>query len=464
MAVGDFDTYYGQNPWEVVDKNQREWYFPEVTFVYQRNSLMRQFVPWTFNMRNINATEAIVTQLLPPHPSANPIPMRQMWADTSHIDSRRVRVRFNHYGGKVSYHKYDEMVTYWKLNPRGGVRRIMQTALGMHMVDTLDLIARNAYIEGALNSGFYAFANNKTDFASVATTDLFDPTVSKDVWLRMLQNGVANGIGTSGATSTIYCITTPGVIYDIQAALESQGAMNAWIPVDPQTQTSRYEVGQYYNVRFLQSPAMILWNSGTILFQDTVTAPINAGDGAPNPDTSQVDGAYEVGQTGAVHYIQLSGTPSVGALGTDLNVNDMVTVHVSRLPADTTYGVANGVDFRDSRNHVRRVVSIDQTNNRIVLDRPIMIDMNTDLGGGVYAYVTKGRNIHASLFIGDVGGVVGAVSQAPMVHQPPTVDDFMSIYRFAWDAYLGINLYRPEVFEVFFSAGSTRVKGPTVIQ
>jgi len=466
MAVGDFDTYYGDNPWTAVDKNTRDWYFPDVVMIWRRKGVYSRFVPWQFNLRNVRAKKAIITQLLPPHPNANTIGLRDMWANAEHMDSREIEVVFNRYGGKLAYHKYDDLVTYWRQNRRAGLRRIIQQGLGIHMVDSLDLIARNAYLSGALTSGYAQYSNDKTDFATLTSTDTFDINSVLDIWLGMVYRDVADAVGASGVNSpgTVFCITSPGVIYDIQKSIITGTTTDEWVAVqnyaNPKMIVSRYEIGQYKGVRFIQDPDATLWNCGVISFQADVTAPLKAGDGAPDPSTTKVDGTYGVGQSGAIHYVQLSATPTVGVLGTDLKESDIVTIHVSKT---NDFGVTGGVDFRDSRNHVRRVVSVDTVNNRITLDKPLMLDFNADLGGGVYAYVTKGRHIHASLFIGAPNGVVGAVAQPPMVHTPPPVDDFESMYRFSWDAYLGLNLFRPDAFEVMFSAGTVRVKGAAVI-
>jgi hypothetical protein len=130
----------------------------------------------------------------------------------------------------------------------------------------------------------------------------------------------------------------------------------------------------------------------------------------------------------------------------------------------SAYGVADGVDFNEGTAITRRVVAVDIPNRRLVLDLPIMIDFITDLGGGVYGYVTKARHIHSSIFIGGPQGIVAGSALAPRFHTPRPIDDFESIYRFSWDAYLGYQTYAPEVFEVVFSAGSYRVKGPTAVQ
>jgi hypothetical protein len=98
------------------------------------------------------------------------------------------------------------------------------------------------------------------------------------------------------------------------------------------------------------------------------------------------------------------------------------------------------------------------------LDQPVLVDFATDLGGGVYAYVTKARNIHATILVGGPQAIVSGVAQQPQFYELDPIDDFKAIFRFSFDQYMGYQPYRPEIFEVVFSAGSTRVKGPTVVQ
>lgn len=455
MATGDFDTYYSDNPWEVIDKNQRTWYDPDLVALYRRSAVFAPTLNFVKNLGDQRATKMIVNQQLDAHPDTSALASRQIWMGASHIDSRQIEIEFTRYGGKVAYHKYDDMITYWKQNGQAGIRRIMQSTLGYHMVSVLDLIARNAYVGGALDTGYVLYQGSGSDFSGIETSDLFELNKALDIWLGMTLRDVAVAQGPSGAQNNIICYTTPSVIYDIQKGIGS----DEWISVNQyegRAQALMYEVGTYKNVRFIQSPRLILWNCGEIIAQGSVDAAITAGDGAPAPGSTKVDGTYMVGQTtaGIVNYI------SVGSWGTgslaSISVGDMVTIHVTRSAA---YGVTNGVDFQEGTAHVRRVVAKTATPDHLVLDKPIMVDMNTDLGAGVYAYVTKGRNIHASVFVGGPQGIVSGVAQPPRLYSPAPIDDWESIYRFSWDAYMGHQPYAPEVFEVVLSAGTTRIKG-----
>lgn len=460
MAVGDFDTYYSDNPWEVIDKNQRTWYDPDLISLFRQRALFTPTINFVKNLGDVRATKMVMTQLLDPHPDTTELAVRQIWMPASHIDSRQIEIVFNRYGGKVAYTTYDDLVTYWKQNGSAGVRRIMKGALGYHMVDVLDYLARNAYVGGAMDTGYVLYEGSATDFSGVGTTDIFKLDNALDIWLGMTLRNVASALGPNGAANNIICYTSPSVIYDIQKGTGS----DEWLAINQyegRVQLLKYEVGTYKNVRFVQSPKLVLWNCGTLIAQGTVDTAITAGDGAPDPDATKVDGVYQVGQTtaGITNYISV-GAWDTGSLS-DVDVNDIISIHVTRSSA---YGVSNGVDFKEGTLHNRRVVGKSATPDQLILDAPIMVDMSTDLGGGVYAYVTKARNVHASIFVGGPQGIVSGVARAPRFHAPPPVDDFEMVQRFSWDAYMGHQPYAPEVFEVVLSAGTTRVKGAAGVQ
>lgn len=456
MTTGDFDTYYSDEPWSIMDKNQREWYDPDLIDIWRQKSVFRPLMTFTKNLEGVRATKMHITQLLDPHPDFTTLSARQIWLTSMHVDSREVEITFQHNGAKVAYHKYDDMVTYWRQNGQAGIRRIMRGALGTAEVDINDLLARNALISGALTTGYVTYAGSgATDFNTIGAEDLFDPDVASDIWLGMTYRGVPGAMNPSGAGGTIVCYTSPGVIYNIQKDA-------SWISTRQYLQDRilvQYEVGQHKNVRYVQTPKCVLWNCGAITVRAPVSAAINAGDGAPNPGTTKVDGTYKVGQTsaGIVHYIQL-GVPTSGSMS-QFAVNDMVTIHGT---VTSDFGVTNGVDYREGKAVTRRVVAVDVGNRRLVLDQPILVDFATDLGGGTYAYVTKGRHIHASIFVGGPEAIVAGVAQPPRYYTPQPVDDFDAIQRFTFDQYMGYQPYRPEVFEVVFSSGATRIKGATV--
>lgn len=447
--------YYADNPVEVLDKNQRTWYDPDVMALFRARGLFSDIVTYTRNLGDVRATSMVVTQILEPHANYNALATRQLWLPAMHIDSRFIEISFDHHGGKVAMHDYDELVTYWKMDGRAGLRAILNRVLGVNIVDVHDYLARNALIQGALEqTGYVYYAGNATDFSDMVSTDVMTIDIPPTIQLGMKYRDVAGALNADGSAGAVVCYTSPGVIFDLQKDPD-------WVEVTKYADPSRlfkYEVGAYKNVRFVESPRLVLWNCGAIALQETITVGALAGDGSPNPGTTKVDGTYAVGQTssGITNYIQLSGTPVSGVLATDLALNDIITIHTSRTSA---FGVTNGVHPFDGTLHNRRVVGIDTVNDRIELDKPLMLDFNVDLGAGVYGYVTKGFNVHASIFIGAPMGIVTGVAAPIRLHTPPPIDDLESIYRFSWNDRMGHQPFAPEVFEVVFSAGAVRIKG-----
>jgi len=453
--MSDFDTFYGSNPWANLDKNERRWYDPNLVELYRQRSVFSGTIPFAKDMKSKRSRTMTITQLLDVHPDSSPLSMRQLWMPAAHIDSRAVEVTFNRYGGKVAFHEFDDLITYWKKDNKAGIRRILNGALGHHMIDVLDILARNAYIKGALDSGFNLMSGGGIDFSALGTADVFDPKVAMDVWLGMSYRDVPAAQGVNGAGASILAYTSPGVIHDIQG----DDAYKAAVEYANPKMATKYEAGAYKNVRFQQTPKCTLYNCGEIIARAPVSVAISAGDGSPDPTATKVDGTYMVGQDGMTHYITL-GTFTTGLID-DLAVGDVISIHASTTSA---WGVTDGVNFQEGKLHNLRIVSIDTDNGRLAFDRPVMVDFTTDLGGGTFAYITKGRHIHTTIFVAAPTGLVSGISVPPRTHTPPPVDDFESIYRFSWDAYLGHQLYQPEVFEVVFSAGSFRYKGNKVIQ
>src|SRR3989304_3215129 len=457
MAVGVCDPFYSDEPFSVMDQNQRTWLDPDLIDIWRLRSVFRPILSFTKSLADVRATSMTVSQLFDPHPDFTALSARQIWMPSMHIDSRSIEITFQHNGSKIAFHKYDDMITYWKKNGKAGLRAIARGALGQSEVDINDLMARNALISGALSTGYTMYSGGATSFANLATDDLYDPYTGADVWLGMANRGMAEALGPSGAESSIVAYTSPGVIYDIQ---DNEGWKNVHEYLQDRILLN-YEIGAFKNVRYVQTPKCTLWNCGTLIARAPVVAAITAGDGSPNPATTKVDATYKVGQTtdGIVNYIQLDDATS-GSIS-DFAVNDVISIHATTTNA---YGVTGGVNFNEGKLTNRRIVAVDLATKRLVLDQPVLVDFATDLGGGTYAYVTKGRNIHATIFVGGPMAIVAGVAQQPLFYELDPIDDFKAIYRFSWDQYIGYQPFRPEVFEVNFSAGSTRVKGARSVQ
>jgi hypothetical protein len=445
MATTGFDTYYGDHPWEGMSLNQRSWYVPDLINEFRSRSLFRPFVPVKVDFRAQNTATMIFNLIYGLEPNITPLNNRDLWLPSQHFDSAQISLTLESHGGKVAFHEWDDLITYWKLNGSAGLRRICAAGLSQSMVDHLDLLARNAL----LSSPYKLYTDNSaaTGFNSLTSSNLFNLTDAMDIWLGMSYRNLPIAVNPTGPQGAIVCITSPGVIFDIQnQAGEEWRAINTYSEAG-RAALLKYEVGMYKNVRFLSHPLMTLWNAGTWTQQLTVTVAASAGDGA----AATVDSVYAVGQSDATAYVQCSAFTA-----DEFAVNDILTIHTSRT---TNNGVINGVDYVHGKTCSRRVVTVDADNNRLSFDKPLLQDYETDLGSGVYAYVTKGLHIHASLFMAGPEGVVCGVTQPPVVMAPPVVDDLMAMYRFSWKARLKYQLFRPEMLETIFSAGNVRFKG-----
>jgi N4-gp56 family major capsid protein len=455
------DVGYPNHPWAGVDTNQREWYDPFLRDIYYRQSVYNRFVTQQFALAGAGSpatTQMTVTSLLPPHPNFDPIALRQLWMPSSQINTFARTLTFERYGAKMAMDKYSDMITYWKQNERAGLRRIIDNGLGFMMTRIMDTLARNAFLEGALGGGYNLVGSGSGDFADLTASEVITTKLLDSIHLGMQFRDVPYASNISGVPGNLVCITTPGVFFDLQQEATETGNGNAFIDIKKYQQGQSIinkEVGTYHHVRFVVTPDAMLWNCGPVEHQALIKAAVTAGDGSPDPSTTSVDGVKKVGQitgSGTIkRYIQLDTGDAA-----HFSVNDMVSIHTDRT---SDFGVTNGADFRDGTLHVRRVVAVDTENDRISLHQPIMIDFDTDLGSGVYGYVTKGQHVHTAIYIGGTDGVVQAIGQPPRIITPKPFDDFESMYRVSFDAFMKYQMFEPEVFEVWYGAGSWKVKG-----
>lgn len=450
------DTYYPSNPWANVDKNQRNIFFPILRDTFERQRIYSNYVTTMFNLGSINAPQMTITSLIPPFVNFDPIGLRQLWMESSYVDSFARVINFQRYGGKMSFHEYDDLITYWQQNGARGLAPIVNAGIGSLMTKTIDTLARNTFFANpALGTGFGLFGDGAgADFGDIgdgASYKMKTGTIL-DIHLGMKNRDVPYTADVQGNWGNIVCIASPGAIKALREEGAALGTGNAFIPTSMYTQPSKIlnrEQFTYQNVRFVETNDATLWNCGNVTVQTTVTEALAVGDGAEVPTTA-VDGAYFVGQSGRKNYIPVAATTSFA-------VNDIISIHTSRTSA---FGVTDGCDFRDGTKQDRRIVRI--ASGKLILDKPVMIPYATDLGSGVYAYVTKAKHISTALFIGGNDGVVWGIGRPPHLNMLQPVDDFNSMYRVTWDGYFAFKVFEPVVYEVWFGAGDTRIKGAKV--
>lgn len=455
--MASFDVNYPENIWQNITTKTRDWYVPDLYRVYIGQAIYNQFINVKFNMAGLGAAQMFIDNPILPLTSTDPIGARDLWLDDSYMDAAKRTINFSQYGGKFSYHKYDNMITYWRQDQIQGLRRLIDLGMGHQISWTLEKLARNALLTNPFAT--YGSASGSA-FQTVATSDIVSTQTIRDMWLGMKERGTPYSETSSFQTpGDVICLTSPGVMADLLDEISADEFLaptftDAALYADP-NRVMRGEVGTYQRTRFIESNLACLYNCGAIIEQPTITSPINAGDGAPDPTdpTKNVDTVWSVGQPGNTHYITVSSA-------TGINVGDIVTLHKSRTNAN---GVTNGVDFTDGKLQNLRVVA--KSGNQITFATPSLVDYTDDLGGGVYAYLTKGRNIHTMIFLGaNFDGVVNGIMQPPLLHMPDPVDDRQAQFRFTWDAYLKYQLFNPGSYEVVFLAGSNRYVGARHIQ
>lgn len=455
----DFETYYAHNPVSTIDQNKWTDRDAEVSMQFRQMPVVyTPLVDWVNRSQITGADDSVFTDLLDTDTNVNPIGMTAQYIEEPlYVDSRARRLGVNRYGDKVQLHKSSNLFQMWKMSGGRNWQPLLRGVLGKNVVQKIELLSRNSFMTG--DKSFWTYAGGGTSFADLDSSSIFDLGIVNEWNLRLGNLGspvIPNAAGVKVA------IVPPGIVYDFMKNLPSATSSEASLWRDATLysgQALKYEIGATKNTRFVEAPSdryginpAVLYNSGEIEIQAGITAAINPGDGSPDPEAMKVDGVWEVGQKAVTHYIQLSnavdasGNPVVDM--SKFAKNDMVTIHTART---NYFGITNGVDPRDGKTIVRRIVDIDAANFRLSFDRPIM-SRYTSLSGGVYGYVTKGRHVGMTLVLGSRGCVVANVNQPISFYEPDPIDDFKSVWRYVWDMVGGFNMWEPSAFELHFSS------------
>lgn len=404
---------------------QRDYYELLLLETLRTKSILVPFTTLKEDFDAANSGVIIFTEVYDTEPNWNPLAETDIWLRGAHLDSRTVRIELDIHGDTLKFSDYSEVVQYVN---RGNMRGLVRDKIGINQKDYLDILARNAF----LSTPYKTFAGGQASRNALMSTDYFNPDIVETVRVHLEENEIPGVVGTmDGDQPTIVCVTTPRVIKDIRTA---EGT-SKWLEVIEYAGSGRKftaEVGAWAGVRFIRTNRLRLRNHGAVEQQTALGAAAAAGSGA----AMTVDVVYTVGQSNSLRYIQVDDV-------TNFNVGDWITIHSQNIgdPGDPP---VEG----DGTQETRRVVSIDVGNNRLSLNKPLLKD---HLGGD---YVTKGLDVHASIFMGGPGVVYG-VGERPRPTLPPKYDDLMMVNRIGWRGFLKFQLFRPEYFEVVESTGST---------
>lgn len=376
----------------------------------------------------------------------------------------------------MAVHRESQMFSYWQKNgATAGLLNIIQQSLGQVIVDHLDQLARNAFyahpypIIGLNAASSFAGLSGSTD---IMTTDLVD-----QVWLALHDrqkpySAIAQGYVTG---DEIICITTAGAVHDLKREVGTGAGGLNFVDINKYTDEGRArlirgELGMYRGVRFVDNPMAKIWNAGDITVQTTITAAVTPGSGAPDPATTLVEGTRKVGQPGATHSITVADT-------TGLTAGDMITIHKLRHTGGTVLaaygaGTLNGPRIDDP---MRQDVEIHSVVNgtTLTLKEPYMMTtdygagLETDLGGGVYGYVTKAVTVHSALFLTpglSSNALVAGVAQPPVIYMPPAIDDYLSINRVTYDFWMKYQLWDARAYHLAYLRGSNSLIGKSIFR
>lgn len=405
---------------------QREYYEAVLLQTLRTKSIMAPFCSVKEDFAARDTGKMTYSEVYDTEPNFNALGEQDIWLRGSALDTRSVTLELEIHGDTLKYSDYNAALNY--LNS-GNLRGLMQDKIGQNLKDTVDILARNAHLDHPYP--IYA-GGSKASRILIAPGDLFDPDFA-ELARTHLEEAEVPGVAAvaDGEGATIVCATTPRVIHDIRTA-----AGSGWLEVQNYQSTGRKfsnEVGMWAGVRFVRTQRLVLPNEGAITTQTTLNGATVVGQGA----AATVDAVYKVGQAASTRYVAV--TSSAGfAVGQKVTISDV----------NLNGGAGNPPIESDGSQETRRIVAIDVGSaNRLTFDKPLLKPHATgDL-------VTKGIDLHASIFMGGPAVVWGIGERATPV-LPPKYDDLMMINRIGWRGFFKFQQFRPEFLEVHFTAGS----------
>lgn len=399
---------------------QRTYYELLLLETLRTKSIMVPFCAVKEDFAAANSGIITYTEVYDTEPNWNALSESDIWLRGAHMDSRTVNLQLEIHGDTLKFSDYNEVVQYVN---RGDMKGLVRDKIGQNMIETMDILARNAF----LTHPSPEYINSRANRAALVAGDLFDPDIVETIRVHLEENEVPGvAANQDGDGAVLVCVTSPRVTKDIRTAANSK-----WLEVQEYAGASRKftnEVGMWGGVRFVRTNRMRLRNAGLAVTQTALNGATVAGQGA----AATVDTVYSVGQSGATRYITVDST-------TGFSAGQYVTIH------DNALGTT--VLESDGTQETRRIVNVvDAT--KLALDKPLLKPHEND------DYVTNALDVHASAFMGGPGVVYG-VAERPHPVVPPKYDDLMIVNRYGWRGFMKFQMFRPEYFEIVYSAGST---------
>jgi hypothetical protein len=430
--------YYSLDPWGDLTEDNHEVYQTVLRDRFVKENIYNKFVNYRIDLGAAKTRRMYWDQIIGAEVNWNTVATNALWLPSGRIDSRRMHIDLENYANAMKFHRYDEWFMQWTENG-GGLEPIARGELGNMLLEHLDILAMEAFLDWP--SDYVSYAGSASTIGTLTTADKFtDPEHLEDLWLMLEEREVPMAQSIDGSSrGSLVCLTTPHVISGMRQASDT-----LWYDVakvqDKNMLINKNEVGSLNNCRFVKTMRNLIRNFGTVEAQTTVTAATAAHDGA----AATVEGIWTVGQTGhsgVLPYITVASSAG-------FTVGDYVTIHSLRSSA---YGVTNGLNPKDGTAVVRKIVA-KPTAQRLAFDKPLMKDFTTLLTDSTYAYVTKGLDVHMSVFLAGPNPVACAVGKPPVFHNPPPIDDLEAQVRFSYEMMLKFQCWEPRYAQVMFSA------------
>ncbi len=422
-------------------------------------------------------------KIVPAHVNQNPIGWYQQSIGPLYLDVMRRRVQArNRYGSKVQYNRRDQMVSRYGAEPNAFIDAALRDQLAYNIAAQQEKVSLYGILDNAVNNYLYdgsTFELGTADFSDIpqSSAGVFDITILEETALRMATRSInfadqwgtyAQPVPGSNFRGSALIMMTTGTYWSIVNTPESEYMTDLYALQDERIINGGKVQYRKFSTISDTGMAQVLWNAGQIGKQVAVTEPINWGDGAPDPDTTQIDNVYMMGQASATHYVQCSDFDDG-----DYSRGDRVTIHVKRTDS---WGITDGVDFSDGKSLDIEVYSADHANNRITFRYPITDQYDSAMTysalGGVdvtdgtcYAYITKAQHIHPVI-------VMGARETVQFVRRPTPSGELISFYaptdehfdypshnRVTAEWFGEINQWNPDPIEVFWCAGPSASYG-----
>ncbi|GAG02231.1 unnamed protein product, partial [marine sediment metagenome] len=239
----------------------------------------------------------------------------------------------------------------------------------------------------------------------------------------------------------VACMTTPGVIRDIQMAAGGEWRTLNMFSEAGRTALMSYGItGVYMGTAFIPNRANVLWCAGSIDTQATITAPMDTLDGVPDEADDQ---GWDSAQDGKTAYITVDSTAGFAA-------GDIIVIHKTRTD---DYGVTGGVDPKEGSADWR-VIDTVIGGTTFSITKPWLKDGYMSAAAGVYGYVTLAEHVHMTNFIADPGAIQMGVAQPPQVVEADPIDDVQKQHRVAWDYHGKTQLINHQGLRNVFTLGA----------